>query len=213
MNKAKIHTEEELEEILDQVPPNYYQKSFTKYLWHAQKLKIVLTLIDIKADRILDVGCASGWFLNEISKRYPSSKLDGIDASQKSVDYGNKEYKNLNLVFADAHKMPFKDKTFDIVICAEVLNHVVNPKKVLEEIKRVLKPNGTVIIEIEDSQSYLFRLIWYFWIHLPGSVWNHAHIHDFSFKNLGEIIKESGFRIKRKKIFLLGMGIAFQLKI
>lgn len=213
MPKVRNHSKEELEEILDQVPADYYQKAITKNIWHSWKLKVISELIKNKPNKILDVGCASGWFLDKVNKLYPEAELTGVDASKKAIDYGKKVYKNLNLIHADAHKLPFKDRSFDLILCTEVLDHVVEPEKVLSEIRRVLSPNGIAIVELDDSKNLFFRVIWYIWIHLPGSVWNHAHIHEFNIENLEEMIKKCKFQVIKKKIFRLGMGVVFLLKV
>jgi SAM-dependent methyltransferase len=49
-------------------------------------------------------------------------------------------------IVADAHSLPFKDSEFELVLCTEVLEHVKNPQKVIDEIGRVLKPGGRVIL-------------------------------------------------------------------
>jgi len=49
-------------------------------------------------------------------------------------------------VVANSHQTPFDDNTFDRVVCVEMLEHDDNPFKTLEEIKRILKPNGTVVL-------------------------------------------------------------------
>ncbi|MEM4346979.1 MAG: methyltransferase domain-containing protein [Candidatus Altiarchaeota archaeon] len=77
-------------------------------------------------------------------------------------------------IVGDAHTLPFRDETFNSVICTEVLEHVEDPKKVVDEIYRVLKFNGICIVSVpflypihpcshdywrftEDSLKLLFR--------------------------------------------------------
>lgn len=216
--KSTSNLEKDLWEIWDQVPPDYYQNGIAKNIlqkfWHTKKLKTVISLINssnIKPKKILDVGCASGWFLSKIAEKYPNAQCTGVDAYKKAIEYGQKFYKNLRLISADAHKLPFKNKSFDLVICTEVLEHVENPQKVLAEIKRVLAPNGIAIIEM-DSGNLLFRIIWYWWTNIRRGVWRDSHIHEFSTRILEGIINESEFLIADRKVFNFTMGIAFLLK-
>lgn len=213
--KNKIKFDEHEKQILNQVPPDYYQKGINQNklqnMWHKGKLRIVLSLIENDPQSILDVGSASGWFLNELHKKYPKAKCYGVDKYKKAVDYGNKKYKKLNLKYADAHSLPYKAKSFDLVVCAEVLEHVKDPEKVLKEIKRVLKKDGIAIIEM-DSGNFLFRAAWYWWTNMRHGVWQDAHVHLFNVNKLEKIIKKSGFRITKKKIFNFSMGVAFLLE-
>lgn len=213
MQKIKFYKGEE--ELLHQVPPDYYQKGVkTNVLqrsWHSGKLNAVLNLIPEKPGNVLDVGCASGWFLSNIKKKYPASKCVGVDKYKEAVRYGNKKYKNMKLKQADAHKLPFKAKTFELVICTEVLEHVEDPKIVLQEIERVLTRNGHAIIEM-DSGNILFRGVWYWWTNLRRGVWKDSHIHAFNTKKLERLIKNSKLEIIEKKNFNYTMGVAFLLK-
>lgn len=219
MNSKLIpNLERQLEEIWHQVTPDYYQNGVSKNLlqriWHTRKLKTTLELIDnggVKPKNILDVGCASGWMLSKISEKYPKAQCVGIDVYKKAIEYGQKLYKNLRLISVDAHKLPFKDKFFDLVICTELLEHVENPQKVLSEIKRVLAPNGIAIVEM-DSGNFLFQIVWYWWTNIRHGVWRDSHIHTFNTKILENMIKDSGFVITQKKVFNVTMAVVFLLR-
>lgn len=204
-----------LEDIWHQVPQDYYQKGIEKNLlqriWHRGKFNAIISLIDKEPNNILDVGCASGWFLYKIASRYPKAKCTGIDIYKKAIDYGKKRYKSLNLIYADAHNVPFPDNSFNAVICTEVLEHVVDPGKIIREIKRVLKPEGIAIIEM-DTGNILFRIVWYWWTHLRNGVWKDSHIHVFNTNKLESLIIKNGFIITKKKLFNFSMAVSFQLK-
>ncbi|MEK7060896.1 MAG: methyltransferase domain-containing protein [Patescibacteria group bacterium] len=212
----KHHSRLDLEEIWDQVPPDYYQngikRNFLQYFWHTRKLKSIIDIVDIEPNNILDVGCASGWFLSEISLVYPKAKCTGVDVYKKAIDYGKKTYKKLKLVQADAHNLPFKKNSFDLVICTEVLEHVVDPEKVLGEIKRVLTNDGIAIVEM-DSGNFLFKAVWYLWTNARNGVWHHSHIYQFNAKKLERMIEKNGFAIAQKKSFNFSMAVAFNLKL
>lgn len=213
MKKARLSHEEE--RILNQVPPDYYQKgvknNILQRLWHLGKLKTVLSLIETYPTSVLDVGCASGWFLSEIAKRYPKARYVGIDKYKKAINYGEKRYKPLKLLHSDAHRLPFRENSFDLVICTEVLEHVTNPRQVLREIKRVLKPAGVAIIEM-DSGNLLFKFAWYWWTNIRKGVWKDAHLHLFTTHKLTKMLKSDGFVISKRRAFNYTMGIAFLLK-
>ncbi len=217
-SKLGTNSKKELEEIWHQVPPDYYQNGISKNLlqriWHTKKLKTVLSLIEgthIYPKNILDVGCASGWFLSKVKLQYPKSKCIGVDIYKKAIDYGKKRYKSLKLIHSDGHNLPFADKSFDLVICTEVLEHVEFPEKVLQEIGRVLNPNGIAVVEM-DSGNFLFKTIWHWWTNMRHGVWRDSHIHTFNTENLEKVIRTNGFSIVHKKIFNFTMAVSFLLK-
>lgn len=214
--KDHNHSTEELEQILHQVPPDYYQKGIAtnllQRLWHTGKLHAVISSIGrYQPANILDVGCASGWFLNEMAKQFPLAECVGVDAYKPAIMYAQKKYKNIRFIVSDAHKLPFPNNTFDLVICTEVLEHVINPAGVMDEIKRVLKPKGIAVIEM-DSGNLLFRIIWHWWTNLRNGVWKDAHIHAFNAEVLETLLKKSKLRLTYKKSFNFSMAIAFRLE-
>lgn len=211
MNKAH-----NLEYIWEQVPPDYYQKgiekNFLQRLWHQRKLEAVSELIgDARPKSILDVGCASGWFLSQIARRFPKAKYIGVDVYKKAIQYAKEHYPSLKFMVADAHSLPFPANSCDIVICTEVLEHVLKPELVISEIKRILKPNGIAVIEM-DTGNILFRTVWYWWTNLRKGVWKDSHLHSFNTEKLGKMINKDGLVISKKKIFNFSMAVAFRLE-
>ena len=102
----------------------------------------------IEESTILDVGCGVGYGSNILAKK--AKRVVGLDISEEAINIARTKYgKRKNLVFlkADATKgLPFPDNHFSAVCCIEALEHFRNPIRVLNEIKRVLKPNGIAII-------------------------------------------------------------------
>ena len=201
-----------LVEIWAQVPADYYDKGIKRNplqkLWHTKKLAEVLKLLPKDAKKVLDIGCSSAVLTAEIAKQLKNSKVAGIDSYREAIDFAKSKYPHLELKVADAHKLPYKDKSFDLVVCTETLEHVTDPKKSLLEMKRVLKKGGKAIISM-DSGSLLFRTIWFFWTKSKGRVWENAHLHEFSAALLEGLIKESGFKITKRNYSHMGMSIIF----
>lgn len=203
-----------LKKIWLQVSPDYYEKGIKRNLWqniwHNSKWRIIKKLIQKNATRVLDVGCASGWLTSRIAHVLPRAKVVGVDISPKMITYAKVAHPEVNFICADAHKLPFPNKSFDLIVCTETLEHVVDPLKVLKEIRRCLSNKGIVIISM-DSGSFLFRFIWFFWLKTKGRVWNHAHLHKFNRHKLQKLFKKAGFKIKRQEISQLGMEVTFEL--
>ena len=213
---AVQNNKNDLEKIWRQVPPDYYQTGIKSNLlqrfWHSQKLKTLkLILGKKKFGTILDVGCASGSMTNEISKLFPKSKIIGIDVYSSAVEHGNKLYPHIKFIVADAHKLPFAKNSFDLVICYETIEHVINPIGILSQMHKVVKNNGLVIVEM-DSGSLPFRIIWWIWEKTKGRVWQNAHLHPFHHTELQKTIEKIGFRVVKRELSHFGMAVTFALK-
>jgi ubiquinone/menaquinone biosynthesis C-methylase UbiE len=202
--------ERAFKKILRRVPNDYYQTgNFLQRLWHGKKWQTVRSLMGAKEKRILDVGCASGYSTNQIGQVMPEAKLVGVDIDGEFIRFAREKYPQFRFLVADAENLPFRGKSFDAVVCTEVIEHLAAPEKMVEEVWRVLKPGGKFILEV-DTESLLFRTIWFFWIRIgPGKPWKGSHLVQFSVKELERLLLGNRFRIKKKKIFNLGMAVAF----
>ncbi len=84
----------------------------------------------------MDIGCGTGEYLEMASKT--TSFLIGIDISTSYLERTKLKTNNMaNLIRADATSLPFKDRSIDVVLCSEVIEHLSEPKKAIDEILRV----------------------------------------------------------------------------
>jgi 2-polyprenyl-6-hydroxyphenyl methylase/3-demethylubiquinone-9 3-methyltransferase len=92
---------------------------------------------------ILDIGCGAGLFTNEVAKKKPC-KIFGVDQSIGALEIAKAFDETKSVVYqqANAEKLPFDDASFDIICAMDLLEHVENPKMVIAEASRVLKPGG-----------------------------------------------------------------------
>jgi ubiquinone/menaquinone biosynthesis C-methylase UbiE len=210
MNKKGVGSAEGLHE---NVPPDWYYQSlkidpFQKF-WHKRRFEEVTAVIDPVEGDILDIGSADGVFSKVIFKKAKPKHFVGIDVVKTSVDWANKHWEyvgKMKFMVADAGNLPFESQTFDAVFALEVLEHVFDPTLVLEEIKRVLKKGGYAVFLV-PSDSLLFRIIWFLWLHFypRGWVWRETHIQTYRNNFLSKICKKVGFKIEIDKKFNMGM--------
>ncbi len=114
-----------------------------------ERAERLLDLIDIKPDQsFLEIGCGSGAASKHIYKKY-RVKLVGTDVDENQIKLAKKSIKDLNnitFLVSDSTNLPFKDKSFDIVLSINVLHHIYNWMDALKEINRVLKNNGYFVL-------------------------------------------------------------------
>ncbi len=92
--------------------------------------------------KVLDVGANDGSMMEMLQKKR-ECEVYGVDISETAIAEAAK--RGIKVEFADAHKLPYEDQAFDVVILSEVISHVQNPDEVLAEIRRVLKKNGILL--------------------------------------------------------------------
>ncbi len=87
--------------------------------------------------RILEVGCGEGVLIEYLSGRVPAARLDGVELDPDALARGRVRCPGASLVQADAYELPFRSRSYDLVLCLEVLEHLADPARALREIRRV----------------------------------------------------------------------------
>ncbi len=164
----------------------------------------------IKEGRILDVGNLGldGQMHKKIRASFPKSFIVGIDNNVQKA----KEFNFPNQVIGDITKsLPFKDNDFDSVYLGEIIEHLWEPKKLLEEVHRILKKGGVVIIDTPHVYAFL-RMLRFFIIgrDFLGDLDHKIFFTPSALKNLLEkcnfeiidITTDRKFTIKSKDIIL-----------
>ncbi len=98
--------------------------------------------VSLEDRRILDIGCGVGAFVRRL--REFSSRVYGVDVDAEWVARGGQEVPNLALAVGE--NLPFADRSFDVVLLHEVLEHVTDDRRTLREAGRVLAPGGRVVV-------------------------------------------------------------------
>ncbi len=94
--------------------------------------------------RILDIGCSVGNFIVNAP-----DKIEGIDIDKDALRISKE--RGFKVKYGDITKrLPFSDNTFDAVNLKRVLEHIPNPESIMREIRRVLKPQGRIVILVPD---------------------------------------------------------------
>lgn len=127
---------------------------------------------------ICDVGCAKGGSVKYISRIF--SNIMGIELDQKLVDIANSE--NIKVLKTELYDYPLDDNSVDCLIYTHVFEHILDFSKVFKEIKRVLKPEGMLFIEVPNvSGYYKNRVFDFYWFYIREHI---NHFNQISLKNL-----------------------------
>lgn len=95
---------------------------------------------------ILDAGCGEGFTDQLLMRNFPEVNITGLEYIDEAIRIARKMNPEVEYVQGDICDMPFEDNWFDIVLCSEVLEHLENPNKAMQEINRISK--GLVYITV-----------------------------------------------------------------
>ncbi|MGE5656773.1 MAG: class I SAM-dependent methyltransferase [Actinomycetota bacterium] len=110
------------------------------------------TALGPEVGKILDAGTGTARIPIIIAKLQPQWQIVGIDLSENMLKIGRENVKaaglqsQIQLEQVDAKQMPYPDSSFDLVISNSILHHLPDPLPFLKELKRVLKPNGSIFL-------------------------------------------------------------------
>ena len=138
--------------------------SFTKTKTTVERLEFILgeSIVNLKGKDILEIGSGAGRFTEILLKS--GANVHSIDASN-AVEYNYKnnfkKSKKFQIAQADLYDLPYKNKSFDVVVCLGVLQHTPNTTKSLHSIWKKIKKNGTLIVDhYQFTIGYYFRTLW-----------------------------------------------------
>ena len=139
-----------------------------------------------RGSTILDIGTRYGTFLHRLwlhgYVRY------GIDVNHETLEEGRKLYPGISLWHYGGHKLPFDDNSFDCVTMFDVIEHIPDVAEYMQEVHRVLKPNGRLIFQTPNKW---WNAPWELCAH--GKAWADRHCSLQSYRSLWNLLREAGF--------------------
>ena len=144
------------------------------YIQEKVEVRRLRTLSSLEPHKnVLEIGCGNGTGTKLIQKYFKPEKIHAIDLDQRMIEKAVKKNMDSTISFAvgDATKLQFENNQFDAVVDFGIIHHIPNWEKCLEELKRVLKPGGELILE--DLSIDTFNT-------LPGRVYRLFLAHPYA---------------------------------
>ena len=145
---------------------------------------------------VLDVGCGSGTLLGLLKHR--GFRVTGLDFSAEAAAIAKAE-NGVDVAVGSLEEAHFPAESFDVVTLFHVMEHVTNPRLVLAEVSRVLKPNGVAILQVPNIESWQFKIFGARWYGLDIP----RHVIDYSRNSMLKLLADSGFVVNRIRHFNL----------
>ena len=127
----------------------YYDKNPIRH--HQPKELLIEEILQSTTDSIsiLDLACGAGNFLKAQQKAYPEQRIKwfGCDLSQEMLAVARKKLPYIEFIRANASKLPYENNSFNIITCNYAFHHFSDKYKSLQEICRILRPKGVLLIK------------------------------------------------------------------
>ena len=164
----------------------------------------IIKLIENQPSKVLDIGCGAGLLAKEIKKLYPDCKVTGLEANSDLVIKAKEscdQVIQLDLNSTDAICNSNMDSDFDLIIFADVLEHLNEPEIVLKHATKHLANNGRIIISLPNIRHYstfvrLFLLG--SWPRNERGIHDSTHVRFFTKKNIVDFVSNEGLLIEKE---------------
>jgi len=153
--------------------------------------------------QVLDVGCGSSRILGAIPG------IIGLDIQLHKLRYSRRY--GSQLVHGSIFELPFADASFDCVICSEVVEHITAQEKPFDELTRVLKIGGRLILGTPDYDRWRWRALEWLYARVSPGGYADEHMTHYSRANLGPYLQGKGFEIE-SVAYVGGSEMIFSLK-
>jgi 2-polyprenyl-3-methyl-5-hydroxy-6-metoxy-1,4-benzoquinol methylase len=177
---------------------NYFEYEVTSQENFFQLMKLGLRDIGfdelfqtVKGDRtFLDIGCATGLLLDHMQKK--GWECRGVELCRESAEYGVRRF-GLTIFIGTLEQASFSDSSFDVVHLSHLIEHVIDPRSLLVEIRRILKPEGHMILttpNVDGLQARTARERW------RSAIPDHVYL--FSKRTMRSLLLSTGFAVLKQ---------------
>lgn len=152
------------------------------------QLKAIQQIQRKPGTRLLDIGCSAGFFLAAARER--GYDAYGVEIAENTAQYA-REQLGLNVFCGPLESAGHADGYFDVVTMWDVLEHTLDPKRILREVWRILGEDGLLVVQSPNMESMMAEMTgerWHWWC-VPD------HLYHFTPSSITRLLQESGFEI------------------
>lgn len=162
----------------------------------------ILDFLDVPKSaplQILELGCASGGTLARIQKEWTNCTTWGIELNEDAAKLAERVVDHCYCGNCEEMELPGKDSSFDYILCLDVLEHLVDPWKMVQRLASKLKPGGALIASIPNVTHWTV-LIPYLqgqWEYTDQGILDRTHLHFFTLETAHRLCSPEGMKVER----------------
>ncbi len=151
----------------------------------------------IDPDRLIDIGCGPGAFLEEVQRNFPDIQLNALDLSEEMIDETRSRLdKSAIATVGDSENMPLEDEQYKVVTCNMSIHHYPHPQKAVNEMYRILEKGGYLLLNDMDCIPPIRAVANYFFPRMKA-----GDVKMYNKREILEFMKKAGFKkVKYRKI-------------
>ncbi len=154
-------------------------------------------LLDLlgRPERVLDVGCATGYLARRLKER--GATVVGVDLDERAVAQARPFCESVHVGDVETMELPFEPASFDTIVCGDLIEHLRDPRAVLARLRPFLRPGGRLVLSTPNIANWAMRLGLLFgrFRYTEWGILDRTHTHLFTRKTLIECLEAAGYRL------------------
>jgi len=157
--------------------------------WRADYRSVMKEIERFQPANLIDIGCGPGGFLCAVQKRFPDIQLNALDLSEEMVRETQERLgPSAVAIVGDSEHMPLESERYEIVTCNMSIHHYPHAQDAVNEMYRILKPGGTLLLNDMDCASPIRALANWAFPRLRG-----GDVRMYTRREISQMIQEAGF--------------------
>ncbi|NVK22186.1 MAG: malonyl-ACP O-methyltransferase BioC [Kangiellaceae bacterium] len=162
----------DIAQSFSQAAKSYDQSAFFQRI-AGERLMERLDYFKLTPKHILDLGCGTGYFSRQLTKRYPDAQVTGVDFAQGMVQWCQQQSQSETYLCADACQLPFESNSVDLIFSNLTFQWIEDLPQLFHELNRVIKPNGLLLFTtLGPDTLYELKQSW-------AAVDDYKHVNNF----------------------------------
>lgn len=187
----------------------YTKYSGTKHGAHEKVLELVGN-----NKKVLEIGCATGYLSSKMKEH--GCSVVGIEIENEAAEVARKA--GIEVIggdIEDMEKLPMGKASFDVIVLADVLEHMKEPDITLKKLSGFLKPEGYIVVSLPNIGYWTMRLKHLFgkWDYTETGIMDSGHLRFFTLKTARKLLENSGFKVLKEDYTPWKPAIYFITKI
>lgn len=144
---------------------------------------------------VLDVGCSTGDLARRLVER--GSIVVGIELNEQAAAEARAVCEDVLIGDVETMELPFGPKSFDVVMCGDIVEHLRQPGDFLERVRPLLRPGGRLVLSTPNVANWAMRagLLFGRWRYTERGILDRTHVHLFTRRTLVETLEHAGYQI------------------
>jgi len=169
--------------------------------YYSRERRELLALLpeSLRPAKVLDVGCGEGATARILKEEFGAETVIGIEKDKRAAQRAASVLDRVHRIDAEAEPLPFAEQEFDLILFADVLEHLRHPWDAVKRYSRLLRKDGLILSSLPNAQhwSLSLKLLMGRWSYTDGGLLDRTHLRFFTRRSIEPLFEPAGLKIER----------------